>query len=192
MVIALLTLLTGLVLLAEIRLQADFHHGDSTQASIFVGLGGFHKTWQGMLIRSGNGHQVLVGSEMRVRPLAVQSLEQNPGRSLLSLFRRANRARHFLLTHIHLDQLDALALLRTQDAARSALLAGTFRSIAACIPPLRRRPVRIRVLPEFFRAHSTVNARCIIRVRVGTILLTAMMLLTAYLRQRRLTESEAG
>lgn len=192
MILLFLVLLTGMALLMEIRIQVDFHHGEQTQARIIVEHAGFRKTWQALLTRSSRGHQVLLGTEDHVQPLEVSSSQQRRSLSLLSLFRRANRARHFLLTHIHLVQLDALALLRTQDAARSVLLSGTLQSMLACISPLRRSPVRIRVLPEFFRAHSTVNAQCIIRLRVGTIFLTAMMLLTAYLRQRRLTESEAG
>ena len=92
---------------------------------------------------------------------------------------------------VRLEKLDILALLRTQDAARSAILAGTVQNTLTCLPLLRRESIRIRVLPEFFRAHSTLAVRCIIRLRVGTIILTAMMLLIAYFREQRLTESEA-
>lgn len=118
-------------------------------------------------------------------PGAAAQFRQSRSRPLLDALRRADKARNFLLRHVHLDTLTALILLRTQDAARSALLTGTVRSVLACIPAARRRGVCIRVLPEFFRPHSTVMARCIIRIRLGTIILTAMMLLIAYIREQR-------
>lgn len=191
MLVLLIVLLSAYSLLLEVRIQADLQHGDGTRTRFIVDIAGIHKTWQMLLARTSQGHQVMLAQEDGVHPLSSAKLRTDRGRLLWRLFRRADRARHFLLHHVHLEQLHVLALFRTEDAAGSALLSGTLQSIAACIPALRRRNVCIRVLPEFFRAHSTVKARCIIRLRLGTIILTAMMLLIAYLRQQRMTESEA-
>lgn len=191
MLFLLIALLTSYALFLEVRIQADFQHGDGTQARFIVSIAGIRKTWRMLLTRTSRGRQMMLAQEDGVRPLSSAELRTDRGRLLWGLFRRADRARHFLLHHVCLEQLHVLAQLRTGDAAGSALLSGTLQSIAACIPALRRRNVSIRVLPEFFRAHATVKARCIIRLRLGTIILTAMMLLIAYLRQQRLTESEA-
>lgn len=192
MLLLLFALLAVYIVLLEIRIQADIQHEDGTQARVILRLAGIHKTWRLMLTRTSQGRQVMLAKNDGAHPLSGKGFREGRGRFLLSVFRRADQTRHFLLHHIHLDRLDALALLRTEDAARSALLSGTLQSIAACLPASRRRSMRIRVLPEFFRAHSTVKARCIIHLRVGTIILTAMMLLIAALRTQRLTESEAG
>lgn len=173
-----LILLTGLLLICAcylpVRIQADVHHSVHTQGRINARFVLLHKTW----------HFIGLSG-------AATQLRQNRTRLLLNLFRRTDKARAFLLQHLRLEKLDVLALLRTQDAARSAILAGTVQDTLTCLPRLRRESIRIHVLPEFFRAHSTLAVRCIIRLRVGTIILTAIMLLIAYFREQRLTESEA-
>ena len=186
---ALLTLLAAML---EVRVQADLQHSDATRARVRLNIAHLHKTWRLMLVRTERGHRVILADEYSARPLDTGELRQSRGSHLLDALIRADKARHFLLRHTCLERLDALALLRTQDAARSALLCGMAQGALACIPAARRKGVHVRVLPEFFRTHSTVNARCIIRVRLGTIVLTATMLLAAYLRQQRLTESEAA
>ena len=168
MLMLLLVLLLTYICFLPVTLQADVHHHAATQAQIKARLMGIEKTW---LIRGLSG--------------AATQLRQRRSRMLLELLLRTDKARGFLLQHIRLDRLDALVLLRTEDAARSALLTGALRSVLICIPAVRRGRVRIQVLPEFFRAHSTVNARCIIRIRLGTIILTAMMLLIAHIREQR-------
>jgi len=174
MLMLLTALLLGYACFLPITLQADVHHHASTQTRIIIHVAGLTKTWH---------FSGLTG--------AATQLRQSRTRLLLEMFRRADKARAFLLRRLHLEQLDALLLLCTGNAARSALLTGAIQGTLAFIPHLRRRNVRIRVLPDFFRERSTVSARCIIRLRVGTIILTAMMLLIAHFRGQRLTESEA-
>lgn len=180
-----MTLLAGYALFLEMNLQADLHHFDRTQGRFILRIAGIRKIWQVMLVRTAQGHRLVLADEDSTRPLDAGQLRRSRGSMLLDALRRADKARKFLLKHTHLDRLDALLLLHAEDAARSALLSGTVRSVLYCIPAVRRKAVRIRVLPEFFRAHSTVNARCIIRIRLGTIILTAMMLLIAYIREQR-------
>lgn len=96
-----------------------------------------------------------------------------------------------LLRHCHVDALYALILLRAGDAAKAALLSGALQGIVACVPALHRDAVHIRVLPEFFQDHSTIRLRCIIRVKVGILILTAGMLALRLPTARQLKESEA-
>ncbi len=187
-------LLVGLMLLytafLEAAVEADVRHFDSTRVQIQLRLLRWHRTWRLQLASTPQGHRLILDDERQVRPLDGAQLRQSRGLAVAGTLRRADKARGFLLKHLHLDRLDALVLLRTEDAARSALLSGTVQSILRCIPALHRHHVRLCVLPEFFRAHSTVNVRCIIRFRLGTIILTAGMLLLAWFREQHLTESE--
>ena len=168
--LAILLLTTACFL--PVILHADVYYHEHTRARIIV---------QFMLLRK----------EWRISglPGAAAQFRQSRSRLLLSALRRADKARGFLLRHIHLDRLDALILLHTGDAAHSSLLSGGLQGALACIPATHRKAVRIRVLPEFFRVHSTLQARCIIRIRLGTIILTAMMLLAAYIRQRHVQKA---
>lgn len=183
-----LLLMMGYALLLEVRIQADLRHGNGTQARLILRIAGIHRTWR--LMRAAGDTQVFMAREDGMHVLSPGGLPADRGWLLLSVFRRADAARRFLLRHVHLDRLDAQLALRTADAARTALVTGALRGIAAQLPMRWHGKVRIRVLPEFLRASSAVQARCIIRLRLGTILLTAMMLLSAYLRQRHLKESE--
>ena len=178
-------LLLLISMLLTFTVQTDFHHFDTTQARICVRIAGIHKTWRLMLLRTEQGHRLVLAGEDSARPLNTGQLRTSRGGILLGSLRRADKARKFLLRHARLDRLDAFILLRMEDAAHSALLSGSVRSVLSCIPAVRRKGVHIRVLPEFFRAHSTVNVRCIIRIRLGTIILTAMMLLIAHIREQR-------
>lgn len=188
----LLTALWGIyAALLTVTIQADVHHFETTGARIQLRVAGVHKTWRLTLLRTAQGHRLVLAGEQGVRPLDAGQLRQSRGSMLLDALLRADKARRFLLRHTRLDQLDGLLLLRTPDAARSALWAGTLQGLLGCIPPARRRHVRLRVLPEFFRAHTTLSARCIIRFRLGTILITASLLLLAWFREQQLQAREA-
>lgn len=180
----LLAALLGALLMLEMRVQADLHHFDVTQGRIILRIAGLHKTWRLTLLRTKQGHRLVLAGDHGTRPLDAGQLRQSRGSAWLDALHRADKARTFLLRHTHLDRLDALVLLHTGDASHSALLTGALRGALCCIPAIRRKDVRIRILPEFFRAHSTVDARCIIRLRLGTIILTVMMLLAAYIREQ--------
>ena len=184
-------LLAAYALLAEVVLRAELHHFDETVAKATLTVAGFRKTWRVRLVKTAQGRRLFLSDKQGTRPLQTGALRQSRGGMLLDAFLRADKARAFLLRFTHLERLDGQVLLRTEDAARCAMLTGGVQAVLNCIPALRRGPVRIRILPDFFRAHTTVDARCIIRLRVGTIILTAGMLLLAWLRERRLQESEA-
>lgn len=175
----------------EGTVQADLRCFGTAELQLRFTVGGIHKTWRYQLSKTEQGHQLNRTDAHGTKVVSPAQFRQSRSRIIADTFRRADKARYFLLTHLRLERLDGRILLRTEDAAASALLSGAVQSVLGCIPAVRRHNVRIRVLPEFFRAHSTVNARCIIRFRLGTIILTAWMLLAAYIRQQRLTESEA-
>ncbi len=105
------------------------------------------------------------------------------GSRLFSALRSSAQARRFFLRHIRLERLDALILLHTGDAAQTSLTTGVLIGLA-CIPAAVRNNVHIRILPDYFSPHTTLQARCIVRLRLGTLLLTMLMLLGLRLQQK--------
>lgn len=186
----LLAILTIYALLLEARIRVDVLHNGATQAKVELRISKVRRIWNIQLIRTEQGHRLQFSDERHSSPMDAAQFRHSRGHSLAQAFFRADKARRFLLSHIHLEALDALLFLRTEDAARSALICGAAQGMLACIPSRYRKNMRIQVLPEFFRSHSSVRARCIIRFRLGTIILTAGMLLAAYIREQHLTESE--
>lgn len=99
---------------------------------------------------------------------------------LLGTVLRTDKARCFLLRHTHLIRLQALVCLGLRDAAATAVLTGFLRQLAPLLP----RKADIRVQPNFI-GPTRIQARCILFFHLGTILITAVMGLTAYLLEWR-------
>ncbi len=159
------------VCIVPFSIQIDIAHSGDTKGRMILRCWKLHKSW---------------------RWVRKKDESQDKRKKMLrELLHGDNRAWRYLLGHSRLVRLDVQAWLHTGDAARSALLSGAFHGILACIPPLHRKEVRLQILPEFFREHSTVNLRCIIRLKLGTLLLTAVMLGLMMLQARQLKESEA-
>ena len=164
MVFLLMALLMLEALLLPLTLQADLYHHGSTAFRVRLQYAFLRCTWPSTGKSSG-GKRLHQGSK------------------LFTALRRSARARHFFRRHIHLDRLDALLLLRTGDASHTSLAAGVLSGLA-CIPAAARSNVHIRMLPDYFRPHTTLQARCIVRLRLGTLLLTMLMLLALRLQQK--------
>ena len=171
MIWLLMALLAGYTLLLPVDLIVQIHHHRTTHSRLTLRLAFLRKSWK------------ITGF-----PAAKSALGDRRSQRFLSALRRSVMARRFLRNHTQLVRLDALLILSTCDAARTAVLTGFLRSAAGLLP---LRQARICVQPDFFRAHSTVDFRCIIRWKLGTLLLTAWLLLAETLHQQRLTESEA-
>ena len=162
-----LILLIPFALLMHVTVCVQVVHSGTTKSRITWRYACFTSTWQ-------SGQQ----SKRRTIPRHRQLI--------LGAFRHADRARRFLRQHIHLDRLDALILLHTGNAALTALLAEGLQSVA-CLPACRQKSVNIRILPDFFHGQTKVHAQCIIRVRMGIILLTMLMLLAQRLQRKART-----
>lgn len=174
----------------ELRIAGEFHHAETTEGQLCVSLGRLRRVWRFRLVRTAQGHRLVIAHEHGARSVAPGDMHAPKHGGMTQLLRRAAGARRFLLRHIHWDTVQGLLLLRMDNAAHSALVCGAAAGILRCIPALHR--AKLCVLPEFFRPHSTVHLKCIIRVKVGTIILTAGMLLLAWLRMRHPQESEVS
>jgi len=164
-------ILAGYALFLPLTLTVQVQHHRRTRTCVTLHFLCFRKTW-------------------RFSGLAwvTSPLRRNPNSRLRFSWRRAVGARRFLRQHTSFVHLDATILLHTGDAARTALYTGALRSVISLFPSRSRR---ICIQPDFFRGHSALQARCIIRWKLGTLLLTAWMLLTEALFRQQLKESEA-
>lgn len=161
------------ILFLPVRIQTDIYHSEISRLRVYVGFAGFHKTW------------------MHQKRFDARGLQDTPGRQLLALLHQSRSARSYLLAHLRIERLDVLFLLHTADAARSALLSTCLQWLATIHPYYQQHRISVRILPDFFRPRSTLMLRCIIRPRLGTLLLTAGLLILHTLSERQPTESEA-
>ena len=166
-----ISLLVGYMLLLPVDFTLQLHHHGKTHTRLTLRLAGIHKTWR-----------------YEGFPGAHQAPRESRGQRILSVLRQSGRAGRFLRRHTKLIRLNALLILSTCDAARTAILTGLLRSVCMTIQP---KHCRICIQPDFFHAHSTLQAKCIIRWKLGTLILTAGLLLAEALRHQQLTESEA-
>lgn len=109
-----------------------------------------------------------------------QSMPHRQFIRLIGTFLRTDKARRFLLHHIHLVRLQALLRIGLSDAARTALLSGFLQQIARMLPAR----ADIRIQPDFLTP-SRLQVRCILFFHLGTILIAAAMVLMAYLLESR-------
>lgn len=99
---------------------------------------------------------------------------------LLGTVLRTDKARRFLFRHTQVVCLQALVCLGLRDAAATAIWTGLLRQLAPLLP----RKADVRVQPNFLGS-TQVQARCILFFHLGTILITAVMGLAAYLMECR-------
>lgn len=99
---------------------------------------------------------------------------------LLGTLLRTNHARRFLLRHTQLISFQALLRPGLQDAASTALLTGFLRQLSSLLPS----KADVRIQPNF-TGTTQLQARCILFFHLGTILVTAVMVLCAYVAESR-------
>ena len=93
---------------------------------------------------------------------------------------RTDKARRFLMRHAQVTTLQALLHLGLPSAASTAVYTGLLQLIAQLLPS----KADIRIQPDFCRP-TRVQVRCIVFFHLGTLLITAGMLLWAYLLEAR-------
>ncbi len=174
-------LLMGLIwmLLAPLSLDAAALHDGLTRIRLVLGVGQVRKTLRLRIVATPKGHQIILGEAQEAVPLSPTDMRGSRAERMARRLLKDKRARRFLLRHTELERLDGLLSLHTEDAARSALLAGTLQGATSFLPPSWRRNVRLAAVPAFFQPRTTVHLRCIIRVKLGTLIITAALLLLA-------------
>lgn len=182
---AVMALGVAAVCMLRMTLQIDLRHDAQTRGRILLRVWKWRHVWHLALVRTAQGHQLVLADQPGegAKPLSPAAMQGTLADHLLHTLNRAAKVRRYLFHHLLLERLDGMLCLRLEDAARCALISGTLQSATAWLPPAWRNQVRIRVLPDFFREHSTLQLRCILHLRLGTLLITGCMLLTALKRE---------
>lgn len=188
MIWLLMALLMMYAAFLEITVKGELQHAEETQARLCVKLGGVRRLWNFRLVRTAEGHRLVVADAYGARAISADAMQGKGSSGWTEAIRQARGARRFLLRHLHWETVEGLVLLRMDNAAHAALLCGAAAGTLACFPWAKR--LHVRILPEFFRPHSTVQLKCIVRVKVGILILTAGMLLLTWLGMHHPKESE--
>lgn len=159
----------ALLLPCTVRILVQYH--EQIQTRIHLSMAGIHKTW------------TFTGFPTPASPLRSQYL-----RVLLHAIRSASGIRRYFVQHTHLKQFQATIFLHTSDAARTAIFTGLIRNLLTAFPAAQ---TKICLLPDFFHPRTSIQCRCIIQWKLGTLLFTTMMLLAATLFTPQQKESEA-
>lgn len=93
---------------------------------------------------------------------------------------RTDKARRFLMRHTQITTFQMLLHLGLPSAASTAVCTGLLQLVAQLLPP----KADIRIQPDFCRP-TRAQVRCIVFFHLGTLLITAGMLLWAYLLEAR-------
>lgn len=166
-------------LFVPVYLTADLHHGTRRLLRLRMEILTFRQEWLTEAVCDGGRHGLIIHRKgVAPRSVDAGSLRGKSADRMRRILHGSRRARKFLMAHTHAVQIDAQLLLHTPSAAATALLTGAVHTALRLIPSQWRRVSRIRILPDFLRDRSTLQARCIFRLCMGTLLITAGLLLT--------------
>lgn len=190
-------LLAGLLtlLLLPLRVQSDIHHGERRLMRLTVTWAGITRTWHFESRQGAQGRELLVsGGVFRrsgQRVIHPGKRHRNALKKALYALKENKPARQYLRRHVRTEQLDVQILLHTRAAAGTALATGALRVFYSFLTADALRKIRVRILPDFLRDHSTLQARCIFSLRPGTLLITAALFFFARISQGMKREAQA-
>ena len=119
-------------------------------------------------------------SQTPLRPKAPSPRQLRAGQQLLRVLPKLKRPLGLLMRQTTLESLCLHLSLSLRDPAATALGSALLAQLRLLLPKRCRERVRIAVTPDFLHDQSFWAARCIIFLRLGTILVAAAMALTAW------------
>ena len=176
-----------LLMLLPLRLTLLLTHAARTQGTLGVTAGPIRLSFPFRVERDANGgHQLIfLPRRPREKPRPASPAGMRQGMAMLGTFLRADKARRFLLRHMHLIDLTVQAHLSLSDAASTAVITGLLRAMTTFLPPAMRRRTHLSLQPDFLTLRSSGFIRCIVSLRLGILLITGGMTLTAWLLEKR-------
>ena len=173
-----------LVLITPLRLTLCLSHAGETRLLVRVQVWGIPLTWR---IRSKRLRSGRVTTLFRKNhpPMEAPPDTGRRVRVVAGAYLRSNRARAYFRGHVRLLSLEALVCIALSDAAKTALTSGLLGALSRLLSLGMQGRVRVQVIPAFFHQQTTVQARCILFLRLGTILFTAALAGAAYLLEKR-------
>lgn len=182
LVIILTTLVV--VMLLPIEMKADVHYGERKLLRLQAEAAGLQRQW---LLEASTGpgglKLMMLNDHGKPRVLAPNANGARFATKLLRTLGKAPHLRQLILRQMKPSRLDVQLLLHVGDAAATALAAGIARGAASVLPRGWRAILRLRIQPDFLSLRSALQARCIFRIRLGMIALTAFLLLAAFAAQ---------
>ena len=177
----------ALLMLLPLRLTLQLTHAARTQGTLGVAAGPIRLSFPFRVERDAKGgHQLIfLPRRPREKPRPASPAGMQRGMAMLGTFLRADKARRFLLRHTHLIDLTVQAHLSLSDAASTAVITGLVRAMTTFLPPSMRRRTHLSLQPDFLTLRSSGFVRCIVSLRLGILLITGGMTLTAWLLEKR-------
>lgn len=177
----------ALLMLLPLRLSLLLTHAARTQGTLGIGAGPLRLSFPFRVARDARGgHQLIfLPRRPREKPRPASPAGMQRGMAMLGTFLRADKARRFLLRHTRLMDLTLRLHLSLADAASTAVITGLLRAMTAFLPPAMRRRTHLSLQPDFLALRSGGRLRCMVSLRVGILLITGGMALTAWLLEKR-------
>ena len=179
-------LLLLLALITPVTLRLDVRYVRSLDLLAAIRVWGLGPDLRFRVEKTTQGHRLFrVDKRGGLRPVRSASASSTPpAHTILRALLRGDRARRLLLRGVSLRQLDIALTVSLGNAARTALTAGTVQSLWRALPARWRRMARLQVRPDFLNGQGGAQARCMVFFHLGTLLLTAVMLLMSYAAER--------
>lgn len=179
-------LVAFIVLITPVTIQLNLRYAQSSEAMLMIRLWGLGPDLRYRLEKTEDGRRLFrVDKSGKLKPLkAASSTSAKPLMTLLRAVLRGNQARELFFRGLSLQQLDIALNVSLGNAARTALTAGALQSLWRALPCQWRRKARLQVRPDFLGGHGGFQARCMIFFHLGTLLITAALLLLSYAAER--------
>lgn len=178
-----LLILPAMLMLLPFHLTAEVQLHPEQQGRIVLSSLGLKYTWRLRLVRTASGHVLQrIGKSGKAEGPGME-LHSSPADAALKRLLHDQPAKRFLQKHVCLERIDAIIRIHFENAARTALVTGAVRSLIPLIPPALRAVTHLQLLPAFTPAQARLQGRCIVQFRLGTIIITALMLLYSSFRQ---------
>ena len=174
-----------LILITPVTVRLDFRYGQAIEALLAPRFWGLGPDLRFRMVKTEQGRRLFrIGKSGRSIPLKAAPASVKQNLTLLRVILRGNRARELFFHGLSLLQLDVALNVNLDNAARTALTAGGLQSLWRALPSAWRRRARLQVRPDFLGGQSNMQARCMVFFHLGTLFLTAAMLLLSYLMER--------
>lgn len=176
-----LILVLCLILFAPVNITFSALHDGPTDFTLHIRIWGLGGKLRFRSTRDKLGHHLV-----RLRNKQSASAPESDQRFMVvaGTLLRADKARRFLLRHVHVLHLALQLSPSLWDASATAMATGVAAGAAQIASRLLRCPLHCRIQPDFIAPRSRFFLRCIIFLHLGTLIITAGMVLLALLLER--------
>lgn len=174
-----LMMVAGLATPLELSLALSVGEGATGQARLSVW--GIPLHWAFRTHQEGGRLRLMVrGRRLHTGEHQAQPITSARVKVWLGTLLRTDKARKCFFNGVHLTEGDVKLRLALSDAAKTAVLSGALTTLGGWLPDT----LHLRVIPDFWSEHSAFSMRLALATRLGTLVLTAVLMLVAWLGER--------